>query len=35
MNNIELHTKRLVLREWTPKDVEDLKEGLNKHLTRC
>lgn len=29
MKNIKLETKRLVLREWNKKDVEDLIEGLN------
>lgn len=29
MANIKLETKRLILREWNEKDVEDLIEGLN------
>lgn len=29
MQNIKLETKRLILREWDKKDVEDLIEGLN------
>jgi ribosomal-protein-alanine N-acetyltransferase len=29
MSGMELHTKRLILREWQKSDVDDLVEGLN------
>lgn len=29
MDNVKLETKRLILREWNKKDIDDLIEGLN------